>query len=177
MSSITIALPYEWAGLLFLTSGYVGDRVNRPIYAIRPGANGDISLVEDETSNRSIVWSNRLAAPYNPSTIIYDDLLYVLSDRGFLACYEARSGTEMFSQERIPNGRRFTVSPWANDGKIYCLNEDGETFVFEAGPEFKLLHTNQLAEDDLSMATPAIAGDRLLIRTAARLYCIRDASK
>ena len=174
MSSITIANPYEWAGLLFISSGYVGDQAHRPIYAIRPGAEGNISLVEDETRNQYIVWSQPMAAPYNPSTLIYEDLLYVLYDRGFLSCSSARDGMVLYEKERIPNGRRFTSSPWANDGKIFCLNEDGETFVFKAGPEFELLHTNTLAEDDMGMATPAIVGDRLLLRTSARIYSIRQ---
>lgn len=176
MSSITIATPYEWAGLLFITSGYVGDSVHRPIYAIRPGGSGDLSLVEDETSNGWVVWSQPLAAPYNPSTLVYEDRLYVLHDRGFLSAYTARDGNELYDRERIPNGRRFTSSPWANDGKIFCLNEDGVTFVFEAGDRFNFLRSNPLADDDMGMATPAIAGDRLLIRTSARLYCIRDTS-
>jgi hypothetical protein len=57
---------------------------------------------------------------------------------------------------------------------VFCLNEDGVTFVVKAGDQFELLHTNTLAEDDMGMATPAIVGDRLLIRTAARMYCIRQ---
>jgi hypothetical protein len=57
---------------------------------------------------------------------------------------------------------------------VFCLNEDGETHVLKAGREFELLHTNKLAEDDMAMACPAMAGDRLLIRTAARVYCIRN---
>ena len=68
----------------------------------------------------------------------------------------------------------FTSSPWGYNGKVFCLNEDGITFVLNAGDEFEVLHENSLAEDDMCMATPAMAGDRLLIRTAARLYCIRD---
>ncbi len=159
-----------------MSSGYVGDRNHRPIYAIRPGAEGNISLVEDETSNGYIVWSQPMAAPYNPSTIVYEDLLYVLYDRGFLSCFSARDGSELYDRERIPDGRRFSASPWANDGKIFCLNEDGVTFVFNAGNEFELLHSNPLADDDMGMATPAIAGDRLLIRTSARIYSIRDTS-
>jgi hypothetical protein len=78
-----------------------------------------------------------------------------------------------FDKQRIPNGRAFTSSPWAYAGKVFCLNEYGETFVYEAGDEFKPLHTNVLADDDMCMATPAIAGDRLLIRTAVRLYSIK----
>ena len=175
MSSITIATPYEHKGLLYLSSGYVQDAL-RPIYAIRPGAAGDISLAEDQTSNEWIAWCQRKAAPYNPSTMTYDDRLFVLYDRGLLACLNTRSGDSVYEPQRLPNGRAFTSSPWAYGGKVFCLNEDGETFVVKAGDKFELLHTNPLAEDDMCMATPAIAGDRLLIRTSARVYCIRAGS-
>jgi len=174
MSGITIATPYADGGLLYLSSGYVGDTM-RPVYAIRPGAKGDISLADDATSNEFIAWSNKRAAPYNPSTLVYEGRLYVLLDRGLLACYDARAGKLVYGPERLPDGGAFTASPWAYNGKIFCLNEDGVTFVVRAGDKFELLHTNQLAEDDMGMATPAVAGDRLLIRTAARIYCIRQA--
>ena len=173
MSSITIATPYKHADLLIISSGYVGDP-SRPLYAIRPGANGDISLVDDENSNEHIAWSHPTIAPYNPSTIAYDGVLYVLHDRGLMAAYDAKTGEEIYSKQRIPKGRAFTSSPWAYDGKLFCLNEDGETFVIRAGREFELLHTNTLEEDDMGMATPAIVDNHLLIRTAARLYCIKQ---
>lgn len=171
MSSITIATPYAHDGLLYLSSGYVGDP-QRPIYAVRPGAKGDISLAAGETSNAWIAWCQKRAAPYNPSTLIYDDRLYVLYDRGLLACYDPDDGSVIYEPQRLPEGRAFTASPWAYGGKVFCLNEDGVTYVVQSGDQFKLLHTNSLAEDDMGMATPAIAGDRLLIRTSARLYCI-----
>jgi len=173
MSSITIATPYEHQGLLILSSGYVGDP-SRPLYAIRPGATGDISLAEDAESNEHIAWCQPTGAPYNPSTIAYDGILYVLHDRGLMAAYDAKTGEEIYSKQRIPKGRSFTSSPWAYNGKLFCLNEDGETFVIQTGRDFELLHSNPLEEDDMGMATPAIVGDRLLIRTAARLYCIRN---
>ena len=65
----------------------------------------------------------------------------------------------------------FTASPWAYDNKVFCLSEDGDTFVIQAGPEYKLLRKNSLEE--MCLATPAIAGDRLLIRTLSKLYCLR----
>ena len=80
----------------------------------------------------------------------------------------------IFEKERLPEGLHFTSSPWACNGRVFCLNEDGITFVLRAGEKFELLHTNKLAEDDMCLATPALAGDRLLIRTAVRLYCIRN---
>ena len=176
MSSITIATPYESDGLLFISSGYVGDQ-QRPLYAIRPGATGDISLQEEETTNEYIVWSEPQGGPYNPTTIVYEGRLYVLYDRGLLACYDAATGRTIYSPQRIPDGRAFTSSPWAYNGKLFCLNEDGKTFVFATGDEFKLLHINELAEDDMGMASPAIVGDRLLVRTAARLYCLQQGAQ
>ncbi|MAI35419.1 MAG: serine/threonine protein kinase [Rhodopirellula sp.] len=174
MSSITIATPYEHNDLLIISSGYVGDP-SRPLYAIRPGANGDISLMDDESSNEHIAWSHPTIAPYNPSTIAYNGVLYVLYDRGLMAAYDAKTGEEIYSKQRIPKGGAFTSSPWAYNGKLFCLNENGETFVIRAGREFELLHTNILEDDDMGMATPAIVDNHLLIRTAARLYCITQA--
>ena len=174
MSSITIATPYELDGLLCVSSGYVMDR-SKPLYAIRPGASGDISLAPGATSNVAIAWSQPSAAPYNPSTVALDGRVYVLHDRGFLAAYAGSDGRELFSPQRIPEGRAFTASPWGADGKVFCLNEDGVTFVFQGGDSFAPLHTNTLAEDDMCMATPALAGERLLVRTAARVYCFRRA--
>lgn len=172
MSSITIATPYAHGGLLYLSSGYVLDS-SRPIYAIRPGAEGDITLGDGAMSNDWIAWCRNGAAPYNPSTLIDDDRLYVLYDLGLVACFDVRDGSDVFSVQRLPQGRAFTSSPWACAGKIYCLSEDGVTFVLKAGDKFELLHTNPLADDDMCLATPAIAGDRLLIRSSSRLYCIQ----
>lgn len=172
MSSITIATPYSHDGLLYLSSGYVGDK-SRPLYAIRPGAEGDISVTPKETSNEYIAWSEWTVAPYNPSTLLYRDQLYILLDRGYLSALDPKTGAEIYGKQRLPGSTGFTASPWAYQGKIFCLNEDGGTNVCKAGKDFELLHTNQLADDDMGMATPAIAGKNLLIRTSARIYCIR----
>ena len=172
MSGVTIPTPYADNGLLYAGSGYVLDR-HRPLYVIRPGASGDISVEPDQAGNDWIVWCNHQAAPYNPSTLLYDGRLFVLYDRGLLACFRALTGEPLFELQRIPEGRHFTASPWAYDGKVFCLNEDGVTFVFRAGDQFDLMHTNELADDDMCLATPAIAGDSLIIRTSARVYCVR----
>lgn len=172
MSSITIATPYAHDELLYLSSGYVGDS-KRPLYAIKPGAKGDISVTSKDTSNNFIAWSNWKAAPYNPSTLLYQDQVYVLLDRGYLSAFESKTGAVIYGKKRLPGSTGFSASPWAYHGKIFCFNEDGGTNVCQAGKSFELLHTNQLAEDDMGMATPAIAGKNLLIRTSARIYCIR----
>ena len=173
MSGITIATPYAERGLLYVSSGYVLDN-HRPLYAIRPGASGDISLGPDQTSNEFIAWCQSRGAPYNPTTLVYNGRLYVLYDRSIFACFRALTGEPVYERQRLPQGMHFTASPWAYDGKVFCLNEDGVTFVLRAGDRFELLHTNTLADDDMCMATPAIAGDRLLIRTATRVYCVRQ---
>lgn len=170
-SSITIATPFAAHGLLYVSSGYVLDK-RKPIFAIRPGASGDISLAESETSSRDIAWCQPQGAPYNPTTIVYGDQLYVLHDRGFVTSFDARTGEPVYDRQRLPNGRAFTASPWASDGKLFCLNEFGETYVIQTGREFKLLHRNSLSSDELCMSTPALAGRFLLLRTGDQLYCI-----
>lgn len=172
MSSIVIPTPFSRFGLLYVCSGYVGDKV-RPVFAVKPGASGDISLPSAKSSNAFIEWSAPVAAPYNPSPLIYGDYFYVLFDFGFLSCQNARTGQPVYEKQRIrqEGTTSFTASPWAGNGKIFALSEDGDTFVFQAGPEYKLLHKNSL--DEMCMATPAIAGDRLLIRTLTKLYCLR----
>jgi len=172
MSSIAIPTPCAGDGLLFVSSGYVGDKF-RPLYAIRPGATGDISLPPGATNNAFIAWSDPVGGPYNPSPLFYEGRLYVLYDRGLVSCVDVKSGRLLYDRERLPDGFAFTASPWAYNGRVYCLNEDGVCYVLRAGDRFEVLHTNRLSEDDMCMATPALAGDRLLIRTATRLYCLR----
>jgi outer membrane protein assembly factor BamB len=176
MSGIAIPTPFSGDGLLFVSSGYVGDKL-RPIYAIRPGATGDITLKPEQTTNEFIAWSNSSAGPYNPSPLFYDGHLYVLYDRGAVSCLDAKTGRIFYDHQVLPKGLAFTSSPWAANGKVFCLNEDGVCFVLRAGDKYELLYTNKLADDDMCMATPALAGDRLLIRTSTRLYCIRQQGK
>ena len=172
MSSIAIPTPFSKFGLLYVTSGYVGDKT-RPIFAIKPGATGDISLQSGETNNASIAWQQPIAGPYNPSPLLYGDNLYVLFDFGFLSCHDARTGRVIYDKQRIrETNTAFTASPWGANGKIFALSEDGDTFVFQAGADYKLLHVNSL--DEMCMATPALAGDRLIIRTLTKLYCFRN---
>ena len=170
MSSIAIPTPFSRHGLVYIASGYVGDQ-HRPVYAIKPGAMGDISLKTGETSNNFIAWYQPQAGPYNPSPIVYGDYYYTLYDRGFFTCHDAKDGTVVYDKVRIdPGVNAFTSSPWAFNGKIFCLSEDGDTFVIQAGKEYKLLGKNSL--DEMCMATPAIVRGSLIIRTATKLYRI-----
>ena len=171
MSSITIATPFTAHGLLYITSGYVGDK-HKPIYAIQPGGKGTINLKKNRPVDKSIVWRQPNAAPYNPSTLVYKDLLYVLYDFGFLACFNAKTGEKIYDKVRVRKRQRtpFTASPWAYNDKVFCLSEDGDCFVYKAGRKNELLHINKL--DELCMATPGIARGNLFIRTASKLYRI-----
>jgi outer membrane protein assembly factor BamB len=175
MSSIDIPTPQAKSGLLYVSTGYVLD-ATRPVFAIRPGAAGDITLKEGATSNEYVVWYRKQAGPYNPSPVVYGVYLYVLYDRGLLSCYDARTGKEIYTKERIDSkATAFTSSPWAYEGKIFCLSEDGDTFVVKAGPKFELLRKNSL--DEMCMATPAIARKSLIIRTMSKLYRIEEGAK
>jgi outer membrane protein assembly factor BamB len=170
-SILAIPTPFAEFGNLYLTSGHVVWGAN-PLYVIRPGASGDISLGDAQTSNDYIVWSQDKAGPYHPTPLVVGEVMYILYDRGFLAAYDAKTGREIYSRKRIPNGKGFTSSPWSYNDKIFALNEDGVTFAFKPGPQFEILYTNPLAEDDMGMATPVVVGDKLLIRTAPRIYCV-----
>jgi outer membrane protein assembly factor BamB len=170
MSTIAIPTPFARHGLLFVSSGYMPDPL-RPTYAIKPGASGDISLRSGDTSNAFIAWSGPTIGPYNPTPIVAGDYLYTLFDRGLFTAHDARTGTEIYGRQRITaEASGFTSSPWAYNGKIFALSEDGDTFVLQAGPEFKLLGKNPLNE--LTLATPAVAAGSLIIRTASKLYRI-----
>jgi len=173
-TSIAIPTPFAAEGLLYVTGGYVGDST-RPLYAIRPGATGDISLQGDQSSNEFIAWCQRKAGPYNTTPIVYQGHVYVLLDRGTLSCYEAKTGKEVYAGVRIaPGANAFTASPWANDGKLFCLSEDGDTFVIQVGPvgatHASPLPCNRLQE--MCMATPAAVRGSLIIRTLSKLYRI-----
>jgi outer membrane protein assembly factor BamB len=171
-TSIAIPSPFAADGLLYVTGGFVADPV-RPLYAIRPGATGDISLKDGQEANEFIAWRQTKAGPYNPTPIAYRGYVYVLYDRGLLSCFEAKTGKAVYRDARIaPGASAFTSSPWANNGKVFCLSEDGDAFVIQAGPEFKVLGCNKLQE--MCMATPAAARGNLLIRTLSRLYRIGD---
>ena len=171
-SRMTIQSPFAWDGLLYVTSGSSGDR-NKPIAAIRPGGKGDITPPDDATEGEFVVWYNRVAGgTYLPTPVLYDGGLYVLGDTGIFAKYDPKTGERVYRSRIHPDATNFTASPWAYGGKIFVLNEEGNTFVIKAGAEFEFLGINSL--DEFCMATPAISGDRLLIRTQSKLYSIRD---
>lgn len=171
LSKVTVMSPVADGDLLYVGSGFLLDR-NRPLFAVRPGASGDISLKKDQTSSDYVVWMNPTASVYHPTPLVVDGLIYILNDRGLLSAYDAKTGALVYEKKRVvtSGAGAFTASPVAFDGKILCVSEDGETYVVQAGPDFKVLGKNSLEE--FTLATPAFTKDRLFLRTATKLYCI-----
>ncbi len=175
LATLAVPSPYSDGDLLYVTSGYPTDPTS-PIYAIRPGASGDITPKNGETSNEYIVWSVLQGGPIDPSSIVYKGKYYSLTDAGFLICLDAKTGKEFYGKQRLdPASGTFTTSPWAYNDRIFCLSEDGDTYVVQAGPEFKLLRKNSLGE--ACMASPAIANGSLILRTYTKLYRIETKGK
>jgi outer membrane protein assembly factor BamB len=167
MSISAIPTPFAYDGLLLINGGR-----GRALFAVRPGASGDISLGKDQTSNEYVVWSQPRAGTYLPSSLAYEGAVYALTETGILSRFDAKTGKLIYKTRIDPTATAFTTSPWAYNGKLYCLSEEGQTFVIATGEEFKLLHVNAL--DDFTLASPALVGERLLIRTEHRLYSIRQ---
>jgi len=162
--------PFARNGLLYVSSGYYSDP-KRPVFAIRPGASGDISLQGEQTSNAFVAWSLPTGSATYPSALVVGDQFYTLLDRGFLTAHDAATGKEIYGRQRLAvDAGAFSASPWSYNGKIFALSEDGDTFVIQAGPQYKLLGRNSLNE--MSLASPAVSGSSVFIRTATKLYRI-----
>jgi len=166
MAATPIPTPFAYEGLLYINGGR-----GRSLFAIRPGASGDISLGKDETSNQYIVWSQPRAGTYLPSSVAYQGAVYTLTETGILNRFDAKTGKQTYKTRIDPAATAFTTSPWAYNGKLFCLSEEGQTFVVGTGEQFQLLRVNEL--DDMAQASPALVGERLLIRTEHRLYSIK----
>jgi outer membrane protein assembly factor BamB len=164
-----IPTPFAYDGLLYINGGR-----GRPLFALKPGAAGDISLGKDQTANEYVVWSQARAGTYLPSALAYEGAVYTLTETGILTRFDAKTGKQTYKTRIDPAATAFTTSPWASNGKLFCLSEEGQTFVVGTGEEFRLFHVNDL--DDMAQASPALVGDRLLIRTEHRLYSFRQKS-
>ena len=184
LNSIAIPQPFSAHGLLYVMSGYVGDAV-RPVFAIRPGARGDITLEPGRTANDHVVWYAETAGPYHPTPLVYGDHYFTLLDRGFYTVHDAHTGEELYYTERQVLDREvrrrvargtggFTASPWAYNGKIFVLSEEGVTYVIDSEDDFNVVGTNTL--DEVAMSTPAIAHGSLFIRTRSHLWRLTDLS-
>lgn len=159
--------PVATLDLVFITNAH-GPAA--PVFAVRTGAVGDISLRENEDANDFIVWSQQREGAYMQTPLVYGDYLYVCRDNGVLSVYEAKSGRRLY-RERLGDGRSgFSASAVAGAGKLYYTSENGSVVVIKAGPVFERLAENPLGET--AMATPAISEGTQFFRTRTRLVAI-----
>jgi outer membrane protein assembly factor BamB len=169
---IPVPTPVLGHGMIYITNAH--GRM-APVYAVKEDAQGDISLQGEETANAGISWSTPREGSYMQTPLVYGDYLYVCRINGILNCYEAKTGKRLY-QERLGTGRTgFSSSPVGADGKVYVASEDGDVYVIQAGPEFKLLATNPMGE--ICMATPAISEGVLYFRTPANVVAIKETRK
>jgi outer membrane protein assembly factor BamB len=166
-SKITAPTPVFSGEYIVVASGR---RPVAPLFVLRAGARGNVTLGEGLTSNGHVVWSRVQRGPYMPTPLIYQGLLYILSNQGVFDCYDLATGEEVYRQ-RIPHqGSGFSGSPVAADGRIYLPSEDGDIFVVKAGRAFEVLGKNAMGEP--LMATPALSDGLMLVRTQHHLFAI-----
>jgi outer membrane protein assembly factor BamB len=168
-SEVTAPTPIVAHGLIFITNGYRGIQ---PIYAVKPGGSGDLTLAGDATSSAFVAWSSKRGGPYMPTPLVYGDHLYTLTNNGVLAAYVARTGERVYQERVAGKGGSFSASPVAADGKLYLASEDGDVFVVTATARPELVSTNPMGE--VLMATPAISDGLLIVRGLKHLFAIRQ---
>jgi outer membrane protein assembly factor BamB len=143
-------------GLVFSSGGYP----EHSLLAIRADGHGDVTA-------SNIAWQTHKGVTYVPSPLFHDRRLFVIDDEGMAACYDAASGDEVW-RKRLSGS--FTASPVIAGDKLFITNEAGTTFVLATGPKYEILAANELGSG--GMATPAICGGQIFIRTADQLFCI-----
>lgn len=146
--------PVSGHGLVFIATGFQQPR----LLAVRPDGRGDVT-------RSHIAWTMTRGAPLTPSPVLVGDDLYVVSDTGILTVVDARSGQPRY-QQRL--GGTFSASPLYADGRVYLLNEDGQTTVLAPGPAFTRLAVNHL--DGTTLASFAAAPGALFVRSQSSLY-------
>jgi FOG: WD40-like repeat len=170
-SEVTCTTPVSAHGLIFVTAGYPPVQ---PIYAIKVGSSGDLTLKDGKTKSDAIAWSQQRGGVYLPSPLAYGDHLYTVNNNGILTVYDAKTGNRIY-QQRVGEGGSFTASPIAAAGKLYITSEDGDVYVIKAGPQYELIAKNPFGEPIL--ATPALAGDLLLVRGAKHLFAVAESTQ
>lgn len=166
-SKITAPTPIFVDDVLVVVSGRGPER---PIFVMKAGGRGDLTLPEGKTSSDAIIWSRTGRGSYMPTPLIYNGILYVLANNGTFDAYNLKTGDELYRQRMPVIGSGFSASPVASDGKIYLSNEDGEIIVVSAGEKFTHIATNPMGE--LLMATPALSEGVMYVRSAQSLFAI-----
>lgn len=156
--------PLSGHGLAFV---YAGFPVKKTL-AIKLGGSGELT-------EANLAWSYEKGTAYVPSSILYGENLYLMTDRGILTCLDAKTGKLLYEGGRIPVPATFTSSPVAFDGKILLTSEDGDTYIIKAGPKHEVLATNSIGEP--VYASPAISDGMIFIRGEKSLFAIGNGKK
>jgi outer membrane protein assembly factor BamB len=157
----TIPQPVTQDDMVFVMTGYR----NPMLMAIRLGREGDL------TGTDAVVWSQTKGNSYTPSPVIFENKLYVLTDTGMVSCYNARSGEPYYHQVRLPKAYSFKSSPVGANGRLYLASENDDVIVLRMGEKFEVLATNTMP-DQMFIATPAITGGEIFLRSKTTLFCI-----
>ena len=149
-SEITTPTPIVAHGLIYVTNGYRGVQ---PIYAIKPGGSGDLTLPgRGRPPSPFIAWSTKRGGPYTPTPVVYGDHLYTDRQQRHPGRLRREDRRAVYQERVAGKGGAFSASPVAADGKLYLSGEDGEVFVVKPGRKPELLATNPMGE--VLMATP-----------------------
>jgi len=163
---IPIPTPIVWKDLVYFNSAHGR---HAPLMAVKNNARGIITYPDhDSVEVKGLAWFYDRGGAYMSSVLVYDSLLYRLRWNGNLACFDARSGKEVYSETVYPSS--FIASPVAADGKIYLLSEEGDLYIVRSGTQYKLLKKIPLGE--VSLVTPSLAPGMLVLRTASRLIAV-----
>jgi outer membrane protein assembly factor BamB len=163
LGSNVIPAPVAANGLVYVMSGH-----RQPnLLAIRLGREGDL------TGTDAIAWTNNRGNPYSSSPVLHENKLYFVTDSGMLSCLNALTGEAYYLQQRLPKAYNFKSSPVGANGRLYLATEDDDVVVVKMGEKYEVLATNTLT-DQMFIATPAIAGGSLYLRSQDALYCIRE---
>ncbi len=158
-----IPSPVQHGDNVICMSGYRGSAA----YSIRLDSKDDLTDQDD-----LVAWQLHSGTPYVPSPLLYQDRLYFTSSNSAIGtCLDADSGQVIWDKQRLPGLRNMYASPVAANGYIYFVSREGTTLVLKVGDQFEEVATNVL-EDPID-ASPALVGDRLLLRSANYLYCIQ----
>lgn len=161
-TQVKVPSPVAAGDLVVVTGGYPAG--GRPIYALRPGGSGDLPP-------SAVAWRTDNGSPYTATPLVYDGIVYVCTDNGILSAYDVKTGERIYRSRVSPAAAGFSASPVAAAGRLYLASEDGDVFVVKAGRTFELLATNPMGE--ICMATPAISGDLIIVRTQGHLVALR----
>ena len=142
-----------------------GPAPERPIFAVRAGSRGDLSLPPGQTSSESIAWSRVRRGSYMPTPIQQRGILYVLENQGILSAYGSSDGSEIYRRRLAHGGLGFSASPVIADERLYLSSESGEIVVVRAGRELEILARNDMGEP--LMATPALS-EHTMVRARPR---------